>query len=203
MWICLECGEVFEDPIRWTEDRGEYFDENGQSLRRAFLKAPLKYNRISSHFSNARRHPVTKVVRPHHGVDYAAPSGTPVHSVGDGTVIGKGWDSKGGGNFVRIKHNATYTTLYMHLKGFADGIYQGARVSQGQTIGYVGSTGVSTGPHLDYRVYKNGTAINPLSMDLPAVDPIAEEDMPAYLSSVKHYMKQVGLEFIDTLSMNP
>jgi murein DD-endopeptidase MepM/ murein hydrolase activator NlpD len=187
----------------YREDRGEYFDENGQSLRRAFLKAPLKYNRISSHFSNARRHPVTKVVRPHHGVDYAAPSGTPVHSVGDGTVIGKGWDSKGGGNFVRIKHNATYTTLYMHLKGFADGIYQGARVSQGQTIGYVGSTGVSTGPHLDYRVYKNGTAINPLSMDLPAVDPIAEEDMPAYLSSVKHYMKQVGLEFIDTLSMNP
>lgn len=187
----------------YREDRGEYFDENGQSLRRAFLKAPLKYNRISSHFSNARRHPVTKVVRPHHGVDYAAPSGTPVHSVGDGTVIGKGWDSKGGGNFVRIKHNATYTTLYMHLKGFADGIYQGARVSQGQTIGYVGSTGVSTGPHLDYRVYKNGTAINPLSMDLPAVDPIAEEDMPAYLSSVKQYMKQVGLEFIDTLSMNP
>ena len=187
----------------YREDRGEYFDENGQSLRRAFLKAPLKYSRISSHFSNARRHPITKVVRPHHGVDYAAPSGTPVHSVGDGTVIGKGWDSKGGGNFVRIKHNGTYTTLYMHLKGFADGIYQGARVTQGQTIGYVGSTGMSTGPHLDYRVYKNGTAINPLSMDLPAVDPIAEEDMETYLNSVKPYMKQVGLEFIDTLSMNP
>ena len=118
----------------YREDRGEYFDENGQSLRRAFLKAPLKYSRISSHFSNARRHPITKVVRPHHGVDYAAPSGTPVHSVGDGTVIGKGWDSKGGGNFVRIKHNGTYTTLYMHLKGFADGIYQGARVTQGQRI---------------------------------------------------------------------
>lgn len=183
----------------YREDRGEYFDEKGQSLRRAFLKAPLKYSRISSHFSNARRHPITKVVRPHHGVDYAAPSGTPVHSVGDGTVIGRGWDSKGGGNFVRIKHNGTYTTLYMHLRGFADGIHQGARVTQGQTIGYVGSTGMSTGPHLDYRVYKNGTAINPLSMDLPAVDPIAEEDMAEYLKSVKPYMKQIGLELADTI----
>ncbi|MBO7247189.1 MAG: peptidoglycan DD-metalloendopeptidase family protein [Bacteroidaceae bacterium] len=186
----------------YRDERGEYFDENGVSLRRAFLKAPLQYSRISSKFSNARKHPITKVVRPHHGVDYAAPSGTPVHSVGDGTVIGKGWDSKGGGNYVRIKHNATYTTLYMHLKGFADGIKQGARVKQGQTIGYVGSTGSSTGPHLDYRVYKNGTAINPLSMDLPAVDPIAKEDMPTYLNSVKENMKKIGLEVPDVFVTN-
>lgn len=186
---------------RYHNDHGEYFDENGTSLRRAFLKAPLSYSRISSKFSNARVHPVTKVVRAHHGVDYAAPSGTPVYSVGDGVVITKAWDSKGGGNYVKIKHNSTYTTEYMHLKGFAQGLKQGDRVSQGQLIGYVGATGVATGPHLDYRVFKNGTAIDPLRMDLPAVDPISPEDMPEYLTSIKDYMKMIGLQInIDTLN---
>lgn len=178
----------------YHNERGEYFDENGTSLRRAFLKAPLSYTRISSKFSNARVHPVTKVVRAHHGVDYAAPAGTPVYSVGDGTVITKAWDSKGGGNYVKIKHNSTYTTEYMHLKGFAKGLSVGKHVSQGELIGYVGATGVATGPHLDYRVFKNGTAINPLNMDLPAVDPIAEDDMPAYLEEIRPYMEMVGLE---------
>ncbi len=166
---------------KYLSDREEYFDENGNSLRRAFLKAPLQNSRISSGFSNARLHPITKVVRPHHGVDYAAPSGTPVYSVGDGTIIELGWDNKGGGNFIRIKHNSTYTTLYMHLKGFASGISKGIHVNQGQLIGYVGSTGLATGPHLDYRVYKDGIAINPLRMDLPAVDPIAPEHMDSFL----------------------
>lgn len=179
---------------RYRDDRGEYFSEDGTSLRRAFLKAPLSYSRISSHFSNARVHPITKVVRAHHGVDYAAPAGTPVYSIGDGVVTVKGWDAKGGGNYLKIKHNATYTTEYMHLKGFANGIAQGVHVSQGQLIGYVGSTGLSTGPHLDFRVFKNGTAINPLSMDLPAVDPIKPEDMPAYIQSTASVMRLFGLE---------
>lgn len=183
----------------YHNDRGEYFDENGTSLRRAFLKAPLSYTRVSSKFSNARVHPVTKVVRAHHGVDYAAPAGTPVYSVGDGVVVTKAWDSKGGGNYLKIKHNSTYTTEYLHLRGYAKGINQGTHVSQGQLIGYVGSTGVSTGPHLDYRVFKNGTAIDPLRMDLPAVDPIKEDDMPDYLKAVSGYMKMVGLEVPDSI----
>ena len=186
----------------YHNERGEYFDENGTSLRRAFLKAPLSYSRISSKFSNARVHPVTKVVRAHHGVDYAAPAGTPVYSVGDGVVVTKAWDSKGGGNYLKIKHNSTYTTEYLHLRGYAKGINQGTHVSQGQLIGYVGSTGVSTGPHLDYRVFKNGTAIDPLRMDLPAVDPIKPEDMPQYLASVKSLMKTIGIAVQDSLSAN-
>lgn len=178
----------------YREGRGEYFDDKGNSLRRAFLKAPLNYTRISSTFSNARKHPITKVVRPHHGVDYAAPSGTPVYSVGDGVVTVKGWDSKGGGNYLKIKHNATYTTEYMHLRGFASNISQGSHVKQGQLIGYVGATGMATGPHLDYRVFKDGTPINPLRMDLPAVDPIAKEDMPEYLRTIAPYMSLIGIE---------
>lgn len=148
---------------------------------------------MSSGFSNARRHPITKVVRPHHGVDYAAPSGTPVYSVGDGTVVAKGWDSKGGGNYIKIKHNSSYTTVYMHLKGFASGIAQGDRVKQNQLIGYVGATGLATGPHLDYRVFKDGTAINPLKMDLPAVDPIAPEHMDSFLIVIDQFKKSMRL----------
>ena len=187
--------------FRYTyhNERGEYFDENGTSLRRAFLKAPLSYSRISSKFSEARLHPIKKIVRAHHGVDYAAPSGTPVYSVGDGVVTARAWDSKGGGNYIKIKHNSTYTTEYMHLKGFAKGISVGTHVSQGQLIGYVGMTGTATGPHLDYRVFKNGTAIDPLRMDLPAVDPIKEDDMPEYLKAVSGYMKMVGLSVVDSL----
>ena len=190
--------------FRYTyhNESGEYFDEKGTSLRRAFLKAPLSYTRISSKFSNARLHPIKKIVRAHHGVDYAAPSGTPVYSVGDGVVTAKAWDNKGGGNYIKIKHNSTYTTEYMHLRGFAKGISVGTHVSQGQLIGYVGMTGTATGPHLDYRVFKNGTAIDPLRMDLPAVDPIKEEDMPQYIKTISGYMKMVGLSVPDSLQVD-
>ncbi len=184
---------------KYREDRGEFFDENGTSLRRAFLKAPLSYSRISSRFSNARLHPIKKIVRAHHGVDYAAPSGTPVYSVGDGVVTAKAWDTKGGGNYIKIKHNSTYTTEYMHLRGFASGIQVGTHVKQGQLIGYVGMTGTATGPHLDYRVFKNGTAIDPLRMDLPAVDPIKKEDMHDYLTAVRDNMKKIGYELPDSI----
>lgn len=166
------------------DGKKEYFDEKGDNLRKAFLKAPLNYRRISSTFSEARLHPVHKIVRPHHGVDYAAPSGTPVQSIGDGTVIAKGWDKKGGGNYLKIKHNSTYTTTYMHLKGFAKGISQGSKVKQGQTIGYVGMTGTATGPHLDFRLQKNGTYIDPLKFKSPSAEPVMSENMEAFRHSV-------------------
>ncbi len=155
-----------------------YYDEKGENLQKAFLKAPLRFKRISSGFSHGRMHPILKIRRPHLGVDYAADAGTPVQSIGDGTVIDKGWDKKGGGNFVRIRHNSAYTTLYMHLQGFARGLKVGSRVRQGEVIGYVGSTGLSTGPHLDFRFFRNGQPVDPLKVESPPADPVD----PAYMA---------------------
>jgi murein DD-endopeptidase MepM/ murein hydrolase activator NlpD len=152
-----------------------YWDENGNSLRKSMLKAPLKYSRISSRFSNSRLHPVLKIRRAHHGVDYAAPSGTPVHAVANGTIIFKGWGG-GGGNTIKIKHNSNLTTGYLHLRGFAKGIAVGKHVNQGDLIGYVGSTGTSTGPHLDYRVWRGGKAIDPLKITSEPAAPIAKKN---------------------------
>lgn len=166
-----------------------FYNEKGENLRKAFLKAPLNYRRISSTFSNSRYHPVLKIYRPHHGVDYAAPAGTPVSSIGDGVVIKKAYQASGAGYYLKIKHNATYTTSYMHLKGFAKGIAEGVRVKQGQVIGYVGSTGVSTGPHLDFRVFKNGTPIDPLKMESPPADPIKKADMEQFTKVARYWMK--------------
>ena len=157
-----------------------YWEANGESLRKQFLKAPLKYTRISSKFSKARLHPVYKVYRPHHGVDYAAPAGTPVHSVADGTVTFRGWDKGGGGNTIKIKHAGGMETGYLHLKSFAKGISVGTRVSQGQLIGYVGSTGASTGPHLDFRIKKNGTPIDPLKLPQEPAEPISAANMSTF-----------------------
>jgi murein DD-endopeptidase MepM/ murein hydrolase activator NlpD len=157
-----------------------FFDEEGNSLRKAFLKAPLRFSRISSGFSHSRYHPVLKIRRPHHGVDYAAPSGTPVLSVGDGVITKVGYQRNGGGNYVKIKHNSVYSTTYMHLKGFGKGVKAGMRVKQGDVIGYVGATGLATGPHLDFRFYKNGSAVNPLRVEAPPVEPVHEENLPAY-----------------------
>ena len=159
----------------------EYFDEEGNSLRKAFLKAPLDFFRITSHFTNSRFHPVLKRYRAHHGVDYAAPVGTPVKSIGAGVVISKGYQAGGGGNYVRVKHNSVYTTVYMHLSKFPQGIQVGKRVQQGEVIGYVGSTGLSTGPHLDFRVYKNGSPINPLTMEAPPSEPVKPELRDSFL----------------------
>ena len=158
-------------------------------MRKAFLKAPLNFSRISSGFSYNRKHPVTGQIKAHTGVDYAAPTGTPVVSIGDGTVLSAGWGGAGG-NTVKIRHNSVYTTGYLHLSKFASGIKAGARVSQGQVIGYVGSTGTSTGPHLDFRVWKNGTPINPLTMDSPPEEPILPENKPA-LDSMAVYYRQL------------
>lgn len=181
--------------IPFTQDSvTSYFDVNGQNLRKAFLKAPLKFSRISSRFSNARKHPILKIVRPHHGVDYAAPAGTPVMSIGDGTVIKKGYNG-GGGNTVVIRHNSIYTTTYMHLSRYAKGLTVGKRVKQGELIGYVGSTGLSTGPHLDFRVHKGGTPVNPLTIESPAADSIK----PALRDSFEIVKQQVIFR-LDSLS---
>jgi len=157
-----------------------FFDEEGNSLRKAFLKAPLRFSRISSGFSHSRYHPVLKIRRPHHGVDYVAPTGTPVYSVGDGVVTGVGYQRRGGGNYIKVKHNSVYSTTYMHLSRFGKGIRTGVYVKQGDVIGYVGSTGLSTGPHLDFRFYKNGSAVNPLRVEAPPVEPVFEENLAAY-----------------------
>lgn len=156
-----------------------WWNEKGESMRKAFLKAPLKFSRISSGFSYARRHPVTRKVQPHTGVDYAAPKGTPVMSIGDGVVTSMK-NEGAGGNTVRITHNSVYKTAYLHLSKYGPGLKVGQRVRQGQVIGYVGSTGRSTGPHLDFRVWKNGTPINPLKMDSPPAEPLKAEYMPAF-----------------------
>ncbi|PIE84040.1 MAG: metalloendopeptidase [Bacteroidia bacterium] len=169
-----------------------YWDRKGQSVRKAFLKAPLKFSRISSGFSYARRHPILKVVRPHTGVDYAAPMGTPVHALGDGKVIARAYQ-RGGGNYVKIRHNGVYTTAYLHLSRFAKGIRPGVRVRQGQTIGYVGMTGYATGPHLDFRVWKNGTPINPLSMKSPPMEPLRKENMDAFRDTVRRLDRELGI----------
>ncbi len=158
-----------------------YYDAEGNSLKRAFLKAPLKYSRISSKFSHSRLHPVLKTRRAHHGVDYAAPSGTPVMAIGDGQVIAKGFDSKGGGNYIKIRHNSVYTTVYMHLRGFAKGISNGSMVSQSDVIGYVGKTGTATGPHLDFRVYVNGQPVDPLTMEAPSGEPVSNDNVDEFI----------------------
>ncbi|MBE0676048.1 MAG: peptidoglycan DD-metalloendopeptidase family protein [Bacteroidales bacterium] len=157
-----------------------YYDEQGNSLRKAFLKAPLRYSRISSGYSSGRMHPILKIVRPHLGVDYAAPVGTPVLAIGDGRVISAVYQSAEG-RIVRIRHNSVYSTAYLHLSGFAKGISSGVWVKQGDVIGYVGSTGLSTGPHLDFRFYKNGSPINPLKVESPSVEPVAPDNMERYL----------------------
>ncbi|HYX07536.1 MAG TPA: peptidoglycan DD-metalloendopeptidase family protein [Bacteroidales bacterium] len=167
-----------------------FFDAEGNSLKKAFLKAPLRFSRISSRFSNSRYHPILKIRRPHHGVDYAAPTGTPVHAIGDGKVIKKGYYG-GGGNAIKIRHNSVYTTSYMHLSRYAKGIHAGVYVKQGQLIGYVGSTGLATGPHLDFRVYKYGKAINPLKMKAPPVDPVHKENLKAYDSVRAYWMARL------------
>ena len=180
-------GKVWQEAYWFeAENTRNYYDSKGNSMRKAFLKAPLSYKRISSGFTYKRLHPVHKVYKPHTGVDYAAPMGTPVMTIGDGTVIQREYRG-GGGNTVKIKHNATYTTAYLHLLKFADGLKVGQHVKQGQVIGYVGSTGTSTGPHLDFRVWKNGTPIDPLKMDSPPAEPIPAQLKDTFNTIVEGY----------------
>lgn len=157
----------------------QFFDENGNSLRKEFLKMPIEFARITSRFSTRRLHPVLKVYRPHYGVDYAAPTGTPIKSVGDGTVEAASY-SGGNGNYVKIRHNSVYTTMYLHMSRFAKGIRRGTKVKQGQVIGYVGSTGLATAPHCHYIFYVNGTPVDPLKVELPPSHPVKAKLRNAY-----------------------
>ncbi len=182
----IHSGHDYKAYIFTQDSLEDYFDEEGGSLRRTFLKAPLKFSRISSRFSHSRMHPILKIRRPHHGVDYAAPTGTPVHTIGDGkiTYIGR----KGGyGKYVKIKHNGTYTSGYAHLSRYGKGMKVGDFVKQGITIGYVGTTGRSTGPHLDFRVYKDGTPIDPLKMKSPPAVPIKDSLRTNFNLIIKYY----------------
>ncbi|MFV0398704.1 MAG: peptidoglycan DD-metalloendopeptidase family protein [Bacteroidales bacterium] len=152
-----------------------YFDADGSSLRRKFLKAPLKFSRVTSGFSHGRMHPILKILRPHHGVDYAAPIGTPVYSIGDGEVITAAHQGAGAGRYLIVKHDDIYTSTYMHLSRYAKGVRAGVHVKQGEVIGYVGSSGLSTGAHLDFRIHKNGRAVNPMKLELPPLEPVKPE----------------------------
>jgi len=152
------------------EEKG-YFDDEGNSLRKAFLKAPVKFSRISSGYSTARLHPVLKTTRPHYGTDYAAPHGTPIMAVGDG-VVTEAQFKGGNGNYVKIRHNSVYETQYLHMSKFAAGIRPGKRVSQGDIIGYVGSTGLATGPHVCFRFWKNGQQVDHRKEQMPSAEPV-------------------------------
>lgn len=176
----------------WFEegDQADYFDQENNSCRRAFLKAPLKFSRISSRYSGRRFHPVLKRWKSHLGTDYAAPRGTPIRATGDGNIIAAAY-SRGNGNYVKIRHNSVYTTQYLHMSKFASGIRTGKRVRQGQIIGYVGSTGLATGPHLCYRFWKNGQQVDALKVKIPPSEPIKEEYLRAYEKHKKKWMNQL------------
>ena len=165
-------GKSYE-AFRFADGHGapHYFTSDGESLKRAFLKAPLSFSRISSGYTMRRLHPIHKVVRPHPGIDYAAPIGTPVKAIGSGTVLFAGWGG-GAGRYIKIKHSNGYESTYMHLSGFARGLKKGKSVRQGEVIGYVGSTGWSTGPHLDFRMKHNGKFINPMTVTSPRSEPV-------------------------------
>ncbi|PMP95230.1 MAG: hypothetical protein C0168_06690 [Candidatus Aminicenantes bacterium] len=176
--------------------RSDYFDDKGNSLRKEFLKSPLRYARITSRFSLSRLHPIYKIYRPHFGVDYAAPIGTPVQATASGIITYAGWNG-GAGRMVKIRHNNAYETMYLHLKAFAPGISVGARVQGGQVIGYVGSGGESTGPHLDYRIIYHGQYVNPLGWKFQPADPLDKKYWPEFEKQVKtlKFLLQIPINF--------
>ena len=161
------------------ENYGDYFDDEGAALRKAFLRAPLNYSRISSSFSKRRKHPVTGRIKAHLGTDYAAPTGTPILSTANGTVTEARY-KRNNGNYVKIRHNSTYSTQYLHMSKIKSGIRPGVYVNQGEVIGYVGSTGLATGPHVCYRFWKNGRQVDPYKQKLPPSKPVKKENLEAY-----------------------
>ncbi|MBJ59691.1 MAG: peptidase M23 [Flavobacteriales bacterium] len=161
------------------ENYGDYFDDEGAALRKAFLRAPLNYSRISSSFSKRRKHPVTGRIKAHLGTDYAAPTGTPILSTANGTVTEARY-KRNNGNYVKVRHNSTYSTQYLHMSKIKSGIRPGVYVKQGEVIGYVGSTGLATGPHVCYRFWKNGRQVDPYKQKLPPSKPVKKENLEAY-----------------------
>jgi murein DD-endopeptidase MepM/ murein hydrolase activator NlpD len=187
-----EIGDYYSIYYCDPDSHEDYYNLKGESLRKSLLKSPLRYSYISSYFSKRRFHPILKVWRPHHGLDYSAPTGTPVSSIGDGIVTYKGW--RGGyGNLVEIKHKNNFKTRYGHLSKYAKGLYKGQRVKAGDLIGYVGSTGLSTGPHLHFELHKNGVPINPLTVKIPRAPSVKEEYMKQFeqvRDSLLQYIEQ-------------
>ena len=169
-----------------------YYDDEGKTLKRAFLKAPLSFRRISSRFSKSRLHPILKRYRPHHGIDYSAPQGTPVSAVGDGTITFSGYQG-GYGKLVMIRHHNGYMTCYGHLSRIGKGIAPGVKIDQGEVIGYVGSTGLSTGPHLHYEMSLNNRVVNPLSIKSPSGEPLPEVALAEFGSFREQLSKRLAL----------
>lgn len=186
---------LFEDP----SGNIDYYTKEGKSLRKAFLRAPLNYKYISSYFSNNRLHPILRIWRPHLAIDYAAPSGTPVSTIGGGTVIYKGWND-GYGNYIKIRHPNNYETGYGHLSGFVKGLKNGQKVKQGEIIGYVGATGLATGPHLDFSISENGKKVDFLKLKLPAASSIN----PQYITQFNEVKNKLlsALENREELDLN-
>lgn len=180
----------------FEDDKGNtgYYNDEGKSLAREFLKSPLRYSRISSRFSKRRFHPILRIYRPHSGVDYAAPTGTPVEATCDGKIIFVGW-KKDYGKCIKIRHNHIYTSYYGHLSRFIKGMKRGKRVKQGKVIGYVGATGLATGPHLDYRLKKRGTFIDPLRFKSPRICSISKAQRPQFEKNKRQIL--VMLEQLD------
>lgn len=182
----------------------EYYDEKGESLRKAFLRAPLQFGRISSHYTQRRFHPVQKRWKAHLGTDYAAPTGTPILATADGRVIARAYTS-GNGNYVKVEHNSVYTTQYLHMSRFAKNVTVGTRVRQGDVIGYVGSTGLATGPHVCYRFWKNGVQVDPLRQKLPDAEPIAEDlrsDFNKVMEPLKAELDGLVIRSLNEITMN-
>ena len=159
-----------------------FYDETGRPMKKAFLKSPVRFSRISSHYNPRRFHPILKRTRPHYGTDYAAPYGTPIRAVADG-VLNKVGFTKGNGNYIKIKHDNVYQSQYLHMSRFAKGMKSGVNVKQGQTIGYVGATGLATGPHVCFRFWKNGNQVNHLKENLPPPDPLPQSQLEDYLKT--------------------
>jgi len=180
---------------------GSYFDEHGNSLQKAFLKSPIKFSRITSGYSKRRFHPILKKYKSHFGIDYAAKTGTPIMSTGDGVVVETGYDSNNG-RYVKIKHNGIYTTQYLHMSRIARGIKPGVKVKQRKIIGYVGSSGLATGPHVCYRFWKNGRQINPFKEDIPSVGPVEKDDFQNFNQKMKELKKQLDVQSISGVVAN-
>jgi len=173
------------------DNKSGYYDLEGRPMNSGFLKAPVKYSRISSGYNPNRFHPILKRRRPHLGTDYAAPYGTPIMAVGNG-VVTKAAYTRGNGNFVKIKHDDTYQTQYLHMQKFAPGIRPGVHVKQGQVIGYVGSTGLATGPHVCFRFWKNGRQVNHLKLNFPPPEPLPAEDLPGFFKVRDQYLEMLN-----------
>ncbi|MDR3073328.1 MAG: peptidoglycan DD-metalloendopeptidase family protein [Deltaproteobacteria bacterium] len=177
--------------FRDAEGFPHYYTSKGESVKRAFLKAPLSFTRISSTFSPKRLHPILNVWRAHPGIDYAAPTGTPVKAVAAGTVTFRGW-GKGAGNYIALRHSNNFETMYMHLSGFAKGLEVNKKVRQGEVVGFVGSTGYATGPHLDFRMKKDGQYVNPLKLVSPRTEPVTSRDLPEFRKLVDEMREKLG-----------